>query len=135
VIEPLAHRRAAALELGAKDAFGMAEDLINEAGKGGLPLVIEATNSPSDLGTLCASRIGGEVVLAGIPDGDAYTLSASKARSRGSRLIYPAHGRRLSAPHRPHHVRQCGEHERSCDASREPRLSYLRRWRRTGPAM
>ena len=59
VIEPLAHRRAAALELGAKDAFGTAEDLINEAGKGGLPLVIEATNSPSDLGTLCASRIGG----------------------------------------------------------------------------
>jgi hypothetical protein len=59
VIEPLAHRRAAALELGAKDVFGTAEDLINEAGKGGLPLVIEATNSPSDLGTLCASRIGG----------------------------------------------------------------------------
>jgi hypothetical protein len=56
VIEPLAHRRAAALELGAKDAFGMAEDLINEAGKGGLPLAIEATNSPSDLGRRYAPR-------------------------------------------------------------------------------
>ena len=31
------------------------------------------------------SRIGGRVVLAGIPDGDAYTLSASEARRRGSR--------------------------------------------------
>ena len=32
------------------------------------------------------SRIGGRVVLAGIPDGDAYTLSASKAPRRGLKI-------------------------------------------------
>jgi hypothetical protein len=30
-----------------------------------------------------ASRIGGRIVLAGIPDGDAYTLSTSEARRLG----------------------------------------------------
>jgi L-iditol 2-dehydrogenase len=35
-----------------------------------------------------ASRIGGRVVLAGIPDGDAYTLSASDARRRGLKIKF-----------------------------------------------
>jgi L-iditol 2-dehydrogenase len=36
-----------------------------------------------------ASRIGGRVVLAGIPDGDAYTLSTSEARRRGLKIKFP----------------------------------------------
>jgi hypothetical protein len=35
-----------------------------------------------------ASRIGGRIVLAGIPDGDAYTLSASEARRRGLKIAH-----------------------------------------------
>jgi hypothetical protein len=46
--------------------------------------VIEATNSPLGFrDAVRASRIGGRVVLAGIPDDDTYTLSASDARRRG----------------------------------------------------
>jgi L-iditol 2-dehydrogenase len=57
VIEPLAHRRAAALELGAKDVSATAEDFVDRAGKGGRPLVIEATTiAPSDSETRCAPR-------------------------------------------------------------------------------
>src|SRR5271166_707165 len=89
VIEPLAHRRAAALELGAKDVSAKAEDFVNATGKGGRPLVIEATNSPLGFqDAVRASRIGGRVVLAGIPDGDAYTLSASEARRRGLKIKF-----------------------------------------------
>ena len=34
------------------------------------------------------SRIGGRVALVGIPDGDAYTLSASDARRRGLKIKF-----------------------------------------------
>ena len=89
VIEPLAHRRAAALELGAKGVSATVEDFVNATGKGGRPLVIEATNSLFGFrDAVRASRIGGRVVLAGIPDGDAYTLSASEARRRGLKIKF-----------------------------------------------
>ena len=89
VIEPLAHRRAAALELGAKGVFATVEDFVSGAGEGGRPLVIEATNSPFGFqDAVRASRIGGRVVLAGIPDDDAYTLAASEARRRGLKIKF-----------------------------------------------
>jgi len=89
VIEPLAHRRAAALELGAKDIFATVEDFVDKAGKCGRPLVIEATNSAFGFrDAVLAARIGGRVVLAGIPDGDVYTLSASEARRRGLKIKF-----------------------------------------------
>jgi L-iditol 2-dehydrogenase len=89
VIEPLAHRRAAALGLGAKAGFPTADEFVGGPGKGGRSLVIEATNSPFGFrDAVRASRIGGRVVLAGIPDGDAYTLSASDARRRGLKIKF-----------------------------------------------
>ena len=89
VIEPLAHRRAAALGLGAKAVFPTADEFVSGPGKGGRPLVIEATNSPFGFrDAVRASRIGGRVVLAGIPDGDAYTLPASEARRRGLKIRF-----------------------------------------------
>jgi L-iditol 2-dehydrogenase len=36
----------------------------------------------------CASRIGGRIVLACIPDGDASTLSRSDARRRGLKIKF-----------------------------------------------
>jgi L-iditol 2-dehydrogenase len=89
VIEPLAHRRAAALGLGAKEVFATVGDFIDGTGKGGHPLVIEATNSLFGFrDAVRAARIGGRVVLAGIPDGDAYTLPASEARRRGLKIKF-----------------------------------------------
>jgi hypothetical protein len=44
MIAPLAHRRAAALELVGKAVFATVEDFVDGAGKGGRPLVIEATS-------------------------------------------------------------------------------------------
>jgi L-iditol 2-dehydrogenase len=53
------------------------------------PLAIEPTNSPCGFrDAVRASRIGGRVVLAGIPDGDTYTLSASDARGRGLKIKF-----------------------------------------------
>ena len=84
VIEPQAHRRAVALELGATDVAASVDDFLKGAGKGGCPLVVEATNSPDAFREAVAcARIGGRIVLAGIPDGDVYKLSASPARRRG----------------------------------------------------
>jgi L-iditol 2-dehydrogenase len=89
VIEPLAHRRAASLALGAKEVFATTDEFINGPGKGGRPLVIEATNSPLGFrDAVRASRIGGRVILAGIPDGDAYTLPASEARRRALKIKF-----------------------------------------------
>jgi hypothetical protein len=46
-----------------------------------------------------ASRIGGRVVLAGIPDGDAYTLAVSEARRRGLKIAH-RDGKRAEQRHR-----------------------------------
>jgi L-iditol 2-dehydrogenase len=89
VIDPLAHRRAAALGLGAKEVFPTADEFVSGSGKGGRSLVIEATNSALGFqDAVRASRIGGRVALAGIPDGDGYTLSASEARRRGLKIKF-----------------------------------------------
>jgi L-iditol 2-dehydrogenase len=89
VIEPLAHRRAAALQLGAQSAFASLEDFVRGDGRTGAPLVVEATNSPLGFrDAVLATRIGGRVVLAGIPDGDIYTLPAADARRRGLKLKF-----------------------------------------------
>jgi L-iditol 2-dehydrogenase len=77
------------LGLGAKEVFPTADDFLSGAGKGGRPLVIEATNSQFGFGdAVRAARIGGRVVLAGIPDGDAYALPASEARRRGLKIKF-----------------------------------------------
>ena len=89
VIEPLEHRRAAALELGAKTVVETVDDFIRGEGKDGCPLVVEATNNPLGFrDAVLASRIGGRVILAGIPDGDSYTLPAADARRRGLKLKF-----------------------------------------------
>ena len=50
----------------------------------GTSLVIEATNAPEGFrDAIRAARIGGRVILVGIPDGDQYTLPAAEPRRRG----------------------------------------------------
>jgi hypothetical protein len=65
------------------------EDFVDRVGKGGRPLVIEATNRPFGFqDAVLAARIGGRVVLASISDGDSYTLSAWEARRRGLKIKF-----------------------------------------------
>lgn len=81
--EPLAHRRTAAKRMGATWTGQDVTDLKSREPLG-LPLVIEATNSPDGFrDAVLAARIGGRIVLVGIPDGDTYVLPAAEARRRG----------------------------------------------------
>ena len=62
---------------------------IVEWSKGGCPLVLEATNSPFGFRDAArATRIGGRIVIVGIPDGDTYTLPAADARRRGLKIKF-----------------------------------------------
>ena len=55
----------------------------------GTPLVVEATNAPEGFrDAVRAARIGGRIVLVGIPDGDTYTLPAAEARRRGLKIKF-----------------------------------------------
>ncbi len=89
VVEPLEHRRAAALALGAETAVATVDDFVRGDGRDGCPLVVEATNSPHGFrDSVLAARIGGRMILAGIPDGDSYALPAADARRRGLKLKF-----------------------------------------------
>ena len=86
--DPLPHRRAMAEKLGADRVANSVAGVI-EGSSGGCPLVVEATNSPFGFrDAVRAARIGGRVVLVGIPDGDTYTLPAADARRRGLKIKF-----------------------------------------------
>ena len=86
--DPLPHRRSAAKRMGARwTGQNVAE--LQGTEPSGLPLVIEATNSPDGFrDAVAAARIGGRVVLVGIPDGNIYTLPAAEARRRGLNIKF-----------------------------------------------
>jgi len=84
VVEPLEYRRELALKLGADAAVGSWEEVKAMTDGRGVDVVIEATTSP--LGPQHAAeavRIGGRLVLVGIPEGDQFTLNASLVRRKG----------------------------------------------------
>ena len=89
VIEPLDHRRAVAARLGAADVGASVADAGAWTRGQGCPLVIEATNNPLGFrdAVQCA-RIGGRVILVGIPDGDTYALPATEARRRALKIKF-----------------------------------------------
>jgi L-iditol 2-dehydrogenase len=84
VIDPLAYRTEVAERLGV-DRFAEHRDAIAEWTDGrGTDVVIEATNTPHGFEHAVDSvRIGGKIVLVGIPEGNAYELTASTARRKG----------------------------------------------------
>ena len=89
VVEPQAHRREMAIRLGAAAVGGSAADVAGWSAGKGFSLVIEATNNPLGFrDAVRAARIGGRIVLVGIPDGDAYTLPAAEARRRGLKIKF-----------------------------------------------
>jgi L-iditol 2-dehydrogenase len=84
MVDPLAYRLQAALALGA-DSVHQSHRGIEEATEGrGVDVVLEATNSPAGPEHAAESvRIGGRLVLVGIPEGDAFSLTASLVRRKG----------------------------------------------------
>ena len=87
-IDPLEFRAVAAQTAGA-DAVATDHSAVAEMTNGrGVDLVIEATNSPFGMrdAVECA-RVGGRVVLVGIPDGNEYApLDASLIRRKGLKI-------------------------------------------------
>jgi L-iditol 2-dehydrogenase len=89
VVEPLAHRRDMAARLGATRVGATVAEVAEWTHGVGCPLVIEATNNPSGFrDAVSCARIGGRVVLVGIPDGDIYTLPAADARRRALKIKF-----------------------------------------------
>lgn len=83
-VEPLAHRRAAALAAGATEAV---DALVPGAGEPVFDVVFDCSGSPGAVdAAVDLARPGGTVVLAGIPDDDSTTFRASVARRKGLTL-------------------------------------------------
>lgn len=89
-IDPQPHRSTLAKELGATQAAVHVDAVMDFTRSRGCDLVIEATNSPAGLvHAVAAARIGGRVVMVGIPDGDNYApLPAAEARRRGLSISF-----------------------------------------------
>jgi L-iditol 2-dehydrogenase len=84
VVEPFMYRRELALKLGADSVHANPTSLLELTNKRGVDVVLEATDSPAGPQDACTvARIGGKVVLVGIPDGDSFTLTASTIRRKG----------------------------------------------------
>ena len=87
MIEPLAYRREVALKLGAASVYsdtGTYLAAVQDTPTRGADVVIEATTSPDGpRHATRAARIGGKVILIGIPDGDEFSLTASEVRRKG----------------------------------------------------
>ena len=92
VVEPLAHRREAALRCGADAALDPAEVaaegmFASGLGPPGADVVLEVVGSPEAVElAVRAARPGGRVALVGIPDEDVTTFPASIARRKGLTL-------------------------------------------------
>jgi L-iditol 2-dehydrogenase len=88
VVDPLEHRGAMAAKLGATKVGTTVAEIVDWT-SGGAPLVLECTNSPAGFReAVSAARIGGRIVLVGIPDGDTYTLPAADARRRALKIKF-----------------------------------------------
>lgn len=89
-VDPQSHRSALAKQLGATHVGHSISSVLDHTDGLGCHLVIEATNSPDGLAhAIEASRIGGRLIMVGIPDGDSYsTIRAAEARRRGLSLKF-----------------------------------------------
>ncbi len=87
VVEPLEHRRSAALDAGADAAWSPQDgvDGLHAVTQGrGVDVVIEMAGSDDAIATaVAATRPGGRVVLGGIPSDDRSSFPAAAARRKG----------------------------------------------------
>ncbi len=83
-VDPIGYRRDIARRFGADEGYASVAEAVAATGGRGADLVIEATDSKHGFDHATRSaRIGGRVVMVGIPDGNSYTIAASEARRRG----------------------------------------------------
>lgn len=83
-IDPVEQRTALACDLGADVACGSYAEVADATEGRGVDLVIEATDSSHGFEHAARSaRIGGRVVLVGIPDNNQYILSGAESRRKG----------------------------------------------------
>ncbi len=96
--EPLPHRRAAAEMMGATSVWPTDENgLSSDAAERTVDVAFETAGEDGAVLTATAAvRVGGRVVLAGIPPSDRTTFRASLARRKGLSLIL---SRRMKAHH------------------------------------
>lgn len=89
-VDPQAHRTDLAKRLGATHTGDSPSAVLDHTDGLGCHLVIEATNSIDGMAhAVKASRIGGRLVLVGIPDGDSYaSMEAAEVRRRGLTLKF-----------------------------------------------
>jgi L-iditol 2-dehydrogenase len=82
--DPVGYRAALAKTLGADHDFTDRAAVAAATQGRGVDLVLEATDSPAGLDDAAkTARIGGRVVMVGIPEGNRYTLTAAEARRKG----------------------------------------------------
>jgi L-iditol 2-dehydrogenase len=82
--DPADYRAAAAKRLGADEVGGAHTAVAGWTEGRGVDLVLEATNATLAFQHAAeAVRIGGRIVLVGIPEGDRYALGASLVRRKG----------------------------------------------------
>ena len=84
-VDPVGYRANLAKKLGADEVADSHTAIADWTNGRGVDLVLEATNSPMGFQVAAETvRIGGRIVLVGIPDGDQYVpLSASLLRRKG----------------------------------------------------
>lgn len=83
-VDPVAERRELALALGAEHAFASVDEAKDALGSRGMDVVVEATDAqrgPEDAAHL--TRIGGKLVLVGIPEGNRFSMDAALVRRKG----------------------------------------------------
>lgn len=86
-IEPLEHRRRAALDMGAHEAI-TPEDAMAAARQGVADLTFEVAGNDDGLAEcMHVARPGSKLMMVGIPDGDASSFPASIARRKGLSFI------------------------------------------------
>jgi L-iditol 2-dehydrogenase len=86
-VDPVPERAELAAALGATAVSGEPQVIRDLTGGRGVDLVLEATDSATAAAQACeAARIGGRVVLAGIPESDELVLHASTLRRKGLTL-------------------------------------------------
>lgn len=84
VVDPLAYRTEKAMQVGADCVAGHHDAIAEWTSGRGVDVVLEATNRPEGFEHAVESvRIGGRIVLVGIPEGNEYAVTASTARRKG----------------------------------------------------
>lgn len=107
-VDPLPYRRHLASELGADAVAADAAGVLDETDGRGVDVVLEATNSPDGPQHAAeAVRVGGRLILVGIPTGNSFAFDAALVRRKGLTIMMSRRMRRVYP--RAMHMVQAGK--------------------------